>query len=353
MEETHFQLLENVLFESDKFENLTAYLESNQYSKIFILVDENTERHCLPTLEQVLNSLQFDFTLLTVPAGENSKSIDACTFLWQSITKEKGDRKSLLINLGGGMITDLGGFVASVYKRGINFLNIPTSLLAMVDASVGGKCGIDFNGYKNQLGVFNTACLCLLHVPFLTTLPKEELLSGYAEVLKHVLISKELDVNELPEFTTTPSKKTVQRSIAAKLKIVEEDPLEKGKRKQLNFGHTIGHAIESYFLMNKNPIAHGIAIAAGMHCEIGVSGDLGFLSSEEVNFLQTTIQNKFPKVDFEEEDIDEIMKFLLQDKKNESGTVLFSLLKGIGNCIVNQQVEDKLVSVALRNYINY
>ncbi|RZL11258.1 MAG: 3-dehydroquinate synthase [Pedobacter sp.] len=247
---------------------LPALMANGGYSKVFVLTDEHTSVHCLPVFQQLLDDFT-GFDLIETSAGEENKSIDFCIGIWKTLLDFGADRKCLLINLGGGVITDMGGFIAATYKRGVDFVNIPTSLLAQVDASVGGKTGIDVDNAKNMVGTFSIPIAVFIEDVFLKTLPEKEMRSGSAEVLKHGLIAdaayfKELNDTGLHAITAAQ----VYRSVEIKNTVVTEDPLEKGLRKILNFGHTIGHALESYSLSNdKTPLTHGDAIAIGMICE--------------------------------------------------------------------------------------
>ena len=240
---------------------LNLHVGKNNYSRIFLLVDENTRAHCLPIFEKKYKH-RID-AILEIPSGEENKNINTCQKVWQALSNNNGDRKSLLINLGGGVLTDLGGFVASTFKRGIDFINIPTTLLSMVDASIGGKTGIDLGPLKNQIGVINQPQMVLIFPEFLKTVEERQIKSGYAEMLKHGLI-KDLEywsqLKETPDYTVPHF---IQKSIALKNEVVMQDPTEQGLRKILNFGHTLGHAIESYFLEDpsKKTLLHGEAIA--------------------------------------------------------------------------------------------
>jgi 3-dehydroquinate synthase len=265
------------------------------------------------------------------------------------------DRKSLLINLGGGVVTDLGGFVASTFKRGIDFVNIPTTLLSMVDASVGGKTGIDFGGLKNQIGVIVNPKLVIVDSEFLKTLPKNEYKSGYSEMLKHGLICDADYFRELSQFKNFEDANIsdyIHHSITIKNEVVKEDPYELSKRKILNFGHTLGHAVESYFLTNSNKTAllHGEAIAIGMILESYLATRLCKLNSSEADEIKSVFLNLFPKVYFFEEDIQEIISLLKYDKKNSHGKVKFVLLHKIGMPAIDIQIEDYYFKDAFNYY---
>mgnify|MGYP003324163997 CR=1 FL=1 len=277
--------------------------------------------------------------IIEIKSGEKNKNISTCNLIWEQLTINNFDRKSLLINLGGGVIGDMGGFCASTYKRGIDFIQIPTTLLAMVDASVGSKLGVDSNGLKNQVGLFSNPESVIINPIFLETLSEEELKSGFAEVVKHALIT---DKDLWQKITSTPFnnldwKEIIYTSLEIKNKIVVSDPKEKGERKKLNFGHTFGHAIESYYLEKGTPILHGQAIFMGIILESEISD----LTQSEKNEIKNYILSNFalpytPKKSY-------LHKFLLNDKKNQEGKINFSLLKGIGNCTIdNLFTEDEL-----------
>ena len=304
-------------------ENSLSKLDISNYSKVAILVDENTKRDCLYKLPKIENPL-----IIEIKSGEEYKNISTCNFIWEQLTINNFDRNSLLINLGGGVIGDMGGFCAVTYKRGLEFIHIPTTLLAMVDASVGGKLGIDFKGFKNQIGLFHNPKAVLISTEFLDTLDESELKSGFAEVIKHALILDNPLWLKLKNttFTDLDWEDIINHSVQIKNKIILEDPFEKGERKKLNFGHTFGHAIESYYLEKGTPISHGEAIFMGMILETGISD----LSENEKNEIKDYIISNFalpytPKKTY-------LHKFLINDKKNQDGKINFTLLSEIGNC---------------------
>ena len=307
-------------------ENSISKLDISGYSKIAILVDENTKRDCLPKIPQLENSI-----IIEIKSGEKHKNINTCNFIWKQLTAHNFDRNSLLINLGGGVISDMGGFAASTYKRGISFIHIPTTLLAMVDASVGGKLGIDFQDFKNQIGLFNNPESILINPDFLETLPENQLKSGFAEVVKHALI---LDKNLWKEIISVPFnklnwRKIIENSINIKNKIVLSDPYEKGERKKLNFGHTFGHAVESYYLEKGIPILHGEAVLMGILLEVEISA----VSQEQNNEIKNYILSNFT-LPFTPKKSD-LLPFLMNDKKNKVGKINFNLLTSIGSCSVD------------------
>ena len=314
--------------------NSLSKLNVSKYSKIGILVDENTKELCLPLLSKIKKSV-----IIEIKSGEENKNIDTCNLIWNQLTKNSFDRDSLLINLGGGVIGDMGGFCASTYKRGIEFIQIPTSLLAMVDASVGGKLGIDFNGLKNQVGLFSNPKSVIINPKFLETLAENELRSGFAEVLKHALISdkKLWETIRNSSFNDLDWKCIIETSVNIKNNIVLTDPKENGERKKLNFGHTYGHAIESYYLQKGTPILHGEAIFMG----IIIESELSSLTDSDKNQIKNYILSNFQLPHFPSKS--ELLSFMRNDKKNLDGKISFSLLKEIGNCTINNLFsEDEL-----------
>ena len=324
------------------------------YSKLFVLTDSNTYNYCLPHfLAQIATEIEIE--LLEIEAGEDHKTIDTCVQLWHSLTELGGDRKSILLNLGGGVISDLGGFVASTFKRGIDFINIPTTLLAMVDASIGGKNGVDLGSLKNQVGVINVPKAVLIDPVYLETLPANEMRSGLAEMLKHGLIFDKSyweKLQKLNQLTTEDLEQLIYESIVIKNAIVSQDPTENGIRKALNFGHTLGHAIESYFLEDdsKETLLHGEAIAIGMILESYLSLQKDLLKPEEYHQIKSTLQSLYPPVTFTENDIKNVIELLIHDKKNEHGTVQYALLNGIGATKINQLTEDEWIINSFADY---
>ncbi len=341
--------METIHFTTAIRSTLKEVLHARSYSKLVVLTDVNTQQHCLPLIQDLLPS---DAVLITVPAGEQFKTLETCASIWNQMTEAVLDRQALMLNLGGGVIGDMGGFCASVYKRGIPFITIPTTLLSQVDASVGGKLGIDFMGFKNHLGVFQLPETVLIDPTFLETLPQRELRSGYAEVLKHGLIRDAAFFRSLP--STVWEKQdwalVIRHSVGIKKAVVEVDPKETGLRKILNFGHTIGHAVESFYLPSSNPLLHGEAIAMGMIAEGFLSFEKIGLSYEELNELSTKLLTVFGKVNLESKDLDSILNLCAQDKKNEGSTQLFTLLPSIGDCSYNNPVTREEIKHAILYY---
>ena len=331
---------------------LNEHLENSSYSKVFILVDENTHEQCLPKLMPAIEQ-EYDFEIIEIESGEVNKNITTCTRVWKVLSELNADRKSVLINLGGGVITDLGGFVASTYKRGIDFINIPTTLLAMVDASVGGKTGVDLGALKNQVGVINQPKMVLVASDFLNTLDERQLQSGFAEMLKHGLIKDRKYWNTLKiGVDAAEIDALIHHSVSIKNEVVLQDPTEENLRKILNYGHTLGHAVESYFLDSPEheTLLHGEAIAIGMILEGWLSNKLEELPAEELSEIKTTFGKRYPKITFTEKDIDAIISLLKFDKKNSHGNVNFVLLKQIGEPVIDVQIEEKLLRLAFAYY---
>ncbi len=332
--------------------SLQDQLRSQDFSSIFILVDSNTEKHCLPRFLEWFPEAT-SVKPIRIPAGEEHKHLQSCELVWRALSEQGADRNSLLINLGGGVVCDLGGFVAATFKRGIAFINIPTTLLAMVDASVGGKTGVDFDGLKNQIGVIQDPELVTVWPEFLQTLPKREVFSGFAEMLKHGLIQdadywkqlKQADpAGNFAEYITT--------SVAIKAAVVKEDPKEKGLRKILNYGHTLGHAVESYFLASHDlpTLLHGEAIAIGMIMEAYLSRQLCDLPQSSLEDITRTIHRFFPKVDIPEASWAAIIRLLEFDKKNSHGKIQFVLLSEIANPQTDRQVPASLLRESFAYY---
>nr|WP_298998667.1 3-dehydroquinate synthase [uncultured Allomuricauda sp.] len=329
---------------------INQHIKVKDYSKVFVLIDENTKKHCLPKFQKIVGPVIDE--ILEIPSGEENKTIQTCTTVWRELSDSGADRQSLLINLGGGVLTDLGGFVASTFKRGIDFINIPTTLLSMVDASIGGKTGVDFGSLKNQIGVINQPEMVLIFPQMLKTLDARQITSGFAEMLKHGLIKDSEYWDSLKTVEDYTQADYIRKSIAIKNDVVIQDPTEKGIRKILNYGHTLGHAIESYFLKNpeKSTLLHGEAIAIGMILEGYLSHELKGLSMLSLEDIKTTFLKHFDKVDFTEEDIKIIVELLKHDKKNTHGNINFVLLQDIGSSVLDVKVPTHLFEKAFAYY---
>jgi len=321
------------------------WIKDKEYSSIFVFTDENVLEHCWPKLQNDSDILK-EAELIVIPPGESQKDLEMTHQLWQMMIEYGADRKSLWVNFGGGMISDLGGFVASTYKRGIDFVNIPTTLLAMIDASVGGKTGINLRHYKNQIGVFNNPKSLWLQADFLDSLDERQIKNGWAEMLKHALIADKQQWDKLSETKELNSQiisNYLLESIKVKKKIVEEDPLEKNVRKKLNFGHTIGHAIESWSLeQDESPLLHGEAVAIGIISESYLSVKNKVLPKSEFSEILQVFQRFFTKYQLDMDFINHIENLINQDKKKEGNKLNFTFVNQIGQSIINQDgsIED-------------
>ncbi len=341
-----------VYFDNDCYGYVQEALAGGSYTGIFILADTNTSQYCLPKfLAQLATDLPIE--IIEIEAGEANKSIETCIEVWHALTDLGAERKSLIINVGGGVVTDLGGFVASTFKRGMDFINVPTTLLAMVDASIGGKTGVDLGVLKNQVGVINNPVAVLIDTVYLETLPQPEMRSGLAEMLKHGLIADKKywdNFADMSGLTTDDLSALIHWSVEIKNTIVQQDPYEKGLRKLLNLGHTLGHAIESHFLNSSTPLLHGEAIAAGMVLESYIAREKGLLVMEDYDTIKAVIVSIFGVVSFSREDIESVIGLLAHDKKNEGGQVKFVLPEGIGKGVINQSAGNTLIIKAFEDY---
>ena len=320
-----------------------------EHDRIFVLVDETTNKLCWTLVKDYL--CLKDAQTIIIGATDRRKNLDTLVYVWESLQQGKATRHSLLINLGGGMVTDLGGFAASTYKRGINFINIPTTLLAMVDASVGGKTGINFGGLKNEIGVFNDAEFVLLDTNWLQTLDEENIRSGYAEMLKHGLIADETMWAELINFNIAQPNLhqlafMLDKSVRIKERIVAEDPHEKGIRKALNLGHTFGHAFESW-AMKRQPILHGYAVAFGLIAELYLATTQTDFPTERMRQTVNFIRAYYGSLPITCNDYPELIELMHHDKKNRGNEINVTLLGGIGDIRINQTITENDIKEAL------
>ena len=333
-------------------QTLTQAIGECEHDRTFLLADETTQKACVPLIAD-FDCLKGAQTIV-IGATDTHKTIESLAHVWEELGKGGATRHTLLINIGGGMVTDLGGFAASTFKRGINYINIPTTLLSMVDASVKGKTGINFRGLKNEIGVFNNAASVILDTRFLRTLDQENILSGYAEMLKHGLISNEqmwaeplnFEV-EAPDFGLL--QRMVEESVAVKQRIVTEDPTEQGIRKALNLGHTAGHAFES-FALRKHPILHGYAVAYGLICELYLSAVKTGFPSDKMHQTVSFIKAHYGKMTITCDDYPTLLELMTHDKKNTAGIINFTLLGGIGDIRINQTATQEEIYEALDFY---
>lgn len=315
-------------------------------TRVFVITDGNAARHCLPLVAAALP----EHTVLPLRPGEARKTLDTCREIWRAMVEAGLDRRSLVVNLGGGVVCDMGGFCAATFKRGLSFIHCPTTLLAQVDASVGGKLGVDFDAYKNLVGLFREPDRVVVSGMFLDTLPPRELRCGYAEMIKHALIAggDDWEVQQSADMSRPPSTERIARSIAIKQAVVSGDPTEKGVRKMLNFGHTVGHAVESVLLRGENvAVTHGEAVAVGLVAESWLSRQYLGLGHDELEDIVRHMGNVFPGIDLAGISRSLFVDALLQDKKNAAGTILAVLLDGIGHCVVDVPVPPEACWEAL------
>ncbi|MDX8553047.1 3-dehydroquinate synthase [Tenacibaculum sp. 1B UA] len=338
-------------FEEKGYNELTSLISSKNYSSVFILVDDNTLNCCYPLFMQLFTTDK-PIEVIQIDAGEIHKNMETCMGVWNVMTELGADRKSLLITLGGGVITDLGGFVASTFKRGIDFVNIPTTLLSMVDASVGGKTGVDLGVLKNQIGVFANPELIIIDPEYLHTVTAREIRSGTAEIIKYGMTHDIQLFNEIKDNDKLNIIDLIHRSIEIKNEVVLDDPKEQGIRKVLNWGHTIGHGVESYFLEapEKETLTHGEAIAIGMVCEAYLSSKVLNFPEDKVSEIKEAIIKIYGKVTLSEEDFQPILELMKHDKKNVGGEINFVLLNDYEDYKINAKASDELIKESLQFY---
>lgn len=339
---------------TEQYERLDNFINNNSPSGIFVLVDEHTHQACLPAFLAKLKHL-YEMEVIEIAAGEENKQVETCSGVWSALADLGCDRNSLLINLGGGVVTDMGGFIAGTFMRGIRFINIPTSLLAMVDASVGGKTGVDLGALKNQVGLIIEPEMVLIDTEYLNTLPPRELRSGLAEMLKHGLIQDAAyweQLRNMSELSLHDLDTLIEHSVAIKSNVVVQDPNEAGLRKILNFGHTLGHAIETFFLKNSayKTLLHGEAIAVGMIMESYLSTVYCGLAPEKALEIKMTFLAYFEKTEITFDNMKEIISLLKFDKKNDAGVVKFVLLSDIGKAVRDIEVDNSLIYKSLEFY---
>ncbi len=338
----------NIIFDTNTFSKLNLFLKKGKYSRLIVLTDSNTVTECYPILAKNCSAIQ-KADILEIDAGEAIKTIDTCKELWETLSEAQVDKNTLLINVGGGVITDIGGFIASIYKRGIDFIHIPTSLLAMADASVGGKCGVDLNSLKNQLGTITQPKGVFINTQFLNTLPQRQLANGVAEIIKMGLIADAKLVKSMQDNKTLLDI-LIKKSVALKMAIVKKDPNDKGIRKILNFGHTVGHAIESFFLGTKDELLHGEAIAIGMLIESLIAFDKKMINANELQIIVDLIKPNYSVIEFKQEEQKKILELMLHDKKNKNNKIRMSLINKIGACKFDVEVTISQIQKAFKTY---
>ncbi|MEJ7647149.1 MAG: 3-dehydroquinate synthase [Chryseolinea sp.] len=341
-------LPDNIKFSNDPGNDIANFIESKGYSNLIVITDNNTQTHCYPIIAPLLPA----HVTIQIKSGEEEKNLETCAIIWQRMTDQLLDRHACVLILGGGVLGDMGGFCAATYKRGIDFILVPTTLLAQTDASIGGKLGIDFNNLKNHIGVFQQPALTLIHSGFLNTLPTAELRSGFAEVIKHTLIS---DLQMWQKISSLPLEKQAwetltRHSVEFKAAITLNDPTEKGLRKILNAGHTIGHALESHLLNSGQRVLHGEAIAVGLITEAYIACQRQLLSKQDLEAIATFIVSIFGKINLEAEVPGAVNRLILQDKKNKNNKILCVLLNGIGSAKWDYEINAIEVKSALDYY---
>lgn len=335
--------------------DLAVLIKKYSKGKVFLLVDSGSYEHCYPKVKG-MDEIDED-NVIVIEQGDKNKNLEAISKVWEFLSTHGADRKSTLINLAGGMPCDLGGFAASTFKRGINFINIPTTLLSQVDASVGGKTGINFHGFKNEIGVFKHACVVLVDNDFISTQDKENIASGFAEMIKHAMIYSDEQWGIIKSFDILNAKipdlkQLVIDSIHIKEHFVKADPTEMNVRKSLNFGHTIGHAFESYALKRNKPLLHGYAVAFGMLAELYLGHKRCGFPMEIIMELNDLVKSIYGKFEIDEDDFEDLFYLMTHDKKNEKNQINFSLLKDIGDIKINETCSKEEIYVALNFYAN-
>ncbi len=346
-----------IVFTENISQNIKKVLDNGSFDKCYILVDENTKNYCLQLVTSMLTS--DDYILIESQSGEANKSIESVQKIWDVLNTSGATRKSLFINIGGGLVCDMGGFSASTFKRGLTFINIPTTLLSQVDASVGGKTGVNFNELKNEIGIFNNPINVYINPSFIITLDYLEKLSGVGEMLKHALIFDKdhwIDLKQWVESgmdfnNMSTLLKLIHRSVEIKTYFVEKDPKEKNIRKALNLGHTVAHAIESLSFRTNKHISHGHAVALGVICESHIALQNCLISKSEYFEIKELISKIYPKYLLMDKDISEYIKLMYHDKKNEDSRINFTLLKGIGDFSIDNYVSEEIIYNAMKEII--
>ena len=343
----------NIVFSQDVVKELAAIAEKYPNGKVFLLTETNAAQKCLPLIQSFIDRFQVEW--LSIGAGEENKKISSVEKVWQFLSEKGADRKSLLVNLGGGMLTDLGGFAASTFKRGLDFVNIPTTLLSQVDASLGGKTGFNFNGLKNEIGVFKEPIAVIINTNFLKTIDHKNFLSGYAEMIKHGFIKSpghwdELQKFDLKNIDYEALQGIIAHSVAVKEWFVANDPTEKNIRKALNLGHTVGHAFESYAMKNGKPILHGYAVVYGMIVELFLSAKKCGFDAGALKQISDWLVSIYGTFEITRNDYEALFELMTHDKKNEAGRINFTLVPEIGKVEINQNCTKTEVFEALEYY---
>ena len=344
---------QNIVFTGKLVEDLGKAVGAVRHDRLFCLTDETTLQLCWPLVKDV--PAMRDARMITIKAGDEHKTLESLSSVWSALQQGGATRRSLMVNLGGGMVTDLGGFAASTFKRGMAYINVPTTLLSQVDASVGGKTGVNFGGLKNEIGVFSEADTVIIATDFLRSLDEENLLSGYAEMLKHGLLDTEAHWASLMQepfslFEGEEGRTLIERSVAVKERIVTEDPTEKGLRKALNLGHTVGHALESLALKRQQPVLHGYAVAWGLVSELFLSNIKEQFPTDRLRQMTRYIFDHYGKMAITCDDYPVLLELMSHDKKNEAGVINLTLLGGIGDIRINRQATKEEIYESLDFY---
>ena len=344
---------QNIVFTGKLVEDLGKAVGAVRHDRLFCLTDETTLQLCWPLVKDV--PAMRDARRIAIKAGDEHKTLESLSSVWSALQQGGATRRSLMVNLGGGMVTDLGGFAASTFKRGMAYINVPTTLLSQVDASVGGKTGVNFGGLKNEIGVFSEADTVIIATDFLRSLDEENLLSGYAEMLKHGLLDTEAHWASLMQepfelFDGEEGRALIERSVAVKERIVTEDPTEKGLRKALNLGHTVGHALESLALKRQQPVLHGYAVAWGLVSELFLSNIKEQFPTDRLRQMTRYIFDHYGKMAITCDDYPVLLELMSHDKKNEAGVINFTLLGGIGDIRINRQATKEEIYESLDFY---
>ena len=344
--------MSNTIITNSVIAELSSRLQHIAYDRLFLLTDNDTKKYCLPLISKMPELAKAQ--LITIPSGDEHKNLQSLVSIWEYLSNNQATRKSLLVNLGGGLISDIGGFAASTFKRGMRYINIPTTLLAIVDAATGGKTGINFNGLKNEIGIINSAECVIIDPIFLQTLSRENILSGFAEMMKHALISSSQNWDDILNFDLdnidlVKLSKLLDNSLRVKEEFERQDPHEQGIRKALNFGHTIGHAFESLACEQEHPVLHGYAVAWGLLCETYMSLSCGF-PKEQLLQLRQIIKDFYGFYIINCKDYERLYHFMTHDKKNEATNINFTLLAGIGEVRLNHTASKEDIFEALDFY---
>lgn len=347
------KIYSKILYTRDLEQALLAFIRNYPKGKVFLATETTLDKVWMSRFSAFFE--QHGIKKVVIPAGEHNKKIESVGMIWEFLSQNGCDRKSLLINIGGGMLTDLAGFAASTFKRGLDFLNIPTTLLSQVDASVGGKTGINFSGLKNEVGVFKEPVAVIINTDFLLTINRENFISGFAEMIKHGLIHNPAHLAELKKFDFENIdydllQEIICHSVQVKEYFVANDPTENNIRKALNFGHTVGHAFESFAMKQNRPILHGYAVAYGMIAELYLSSKICGFPEKELHDLTNWMLAVYGKSEIEKADYEALYKLMTHDKKNESGRINFTLLTEVGRIEINQNCQKDLIYEALDYY---